>query len=360
MAAAAVGKGGSPYSPVGHSTCLVQPRRPLSNICCKGPSSGRPPCPLPCASPTKPPPKPTLRPQVIVASKFDNRLKEFGERWEVDKYLSASGYLPPSVRPFFVALPKADRGATAGGGGTSAEWRRSIQEVDARVLKTLSEGIEGGFDAERFGSRVGFGNLRRCVCAGRGGGGRCTREPVLGRRGYLFSWRPVDRLPPSLRAPSWGPAQSLRAPEQTNKRTSRRRPACLPQVFGGGAGSALPRRRPRHPGAAGGALRRRGRAAAGGGAEAGRGGGRGGAPAGGHPVRRRRRGAGGGADVGGAAGGPRAVRAHHGGGARRHRRRQRESSRGSGPPRGLASALAGSLRALGVLLLLWRGRCPAC
>ncbi len=41
-----------------------------------------------------------------MASKFDNRLKEFGERWEVDKYLSATGYLPPNVRPFFVALPK--------------------------------------------------------------------------------------------------------------------------------------------------------------------------------------------------------------------------------------------------------------
>lgn len=41
-----------------------------------------------------------------MASKFDNRLKEFGERWEVDKYLSATGYLPAGVRPFFVALPK--------------------------------------------------------------------------------------------------------------------------------------------------------------------------------------------------------------------------------------------------------------
>ncbi len=35
------------------------------------------------------------------------RLKEFSERWEVDKYLSATGYLPPNVKPFFVALPKA-------------------------------------------------------------------------------------------------------------------------------------------------------------------------------------------------------------------------------------------------------------
>ena len=44
--------------------------------------------------------------QVVVASKFDNRLKEFGERWEVDRYLSAAGYLHSSVKPFFVALPK--------------------------------------------------------------------------------------------------------------------------------------------------------------------------------------------------------------------------------------------------------------
>ncbi len=43
-----------------------------------------------------------------MASKFDNRLKEFAERWEVDKYLSATGYLPANVRPFFVALPKVN------------------------------------------------------------------------------------------------------------------------------------------------------------------------------------------------------------------------------------------------------------
>lgn len=58
----------------------------------------------PVPPPFGPPSRPLL--QVIVASKFDNRLKEFGEKWEVDKYLSATGYLPPNVRPFFVALPK--------------------------------------------------------------------------------------------------------------------------------------------------------------------------------------------------------------------------------------------------------------
>lgn len=52
------------------------------------------------------PPPLRIPTQVFVASKFDNRLKEFAERWEVDKYLAATGYLPPKVRPFFVALPK--------------------------------------------------------------------------------------------------------------------------------------------------------------------------------------------------------------------------------------------------------------
>ena len=49
---------------------------------------------------------PSLARTLLVASKFDNRLKEFSSRWEVDRYLSASGFLPPGVRPFFVALPK--------------------------------------------------------------------------------------------------------------------------------------------------------------------------------------------------------------------------------------------------------------
>ncbi|GLI64442.1 hypothetical protein VaNZ11_007713 [Volvox africanus] len=92
---------------------------------------------------------------VIVASKFDNRLKEFAERWEVDKYLSATGYLPPNVRPFFVALPK-DRAIQS-----SSEWRRSMAEVDAAVFKHLRDGIKGGFDEERFASRIGFSNLKK-------------------------------------------------------------------------------------------------------------------------------------------------------------------------------------------------------
>ncbi|GAX74014.1 hypothetical protein CEUSTIGMA_g1464.t1 [Chlamydomonas eustigma] len=92
---------------------------------------------------------------VFVASKFDNRMKEFAERWEVDKYLAATGYLPQTVKPFFVALPK-DRAAQS-----SSEWRRQMQEVDTAVIKQLRDGIKGGFDEERFGTRIGFSNLKK-------------------------------------------------------------------------------------------------------------------------------------------------------------------------------------------------------
>lgn len=98
---------------------------------------------------------PQFQRTVMVASKFDNRMKELTERWEVDKYLSASGYLPPNVKPFFVALPK-DRSAS-----TSVEWRKAIQEVDSSIKAHLRGSITGGFDEERFGSKIGFGNLRR-------------------------------------------------------------------------------------------------------------------------------------------------------------------------------------------------------
>mmetsp|Transcript_4509 Transcript_4509/g.12314 ORF Transcript_4509/g.12314 Transcript_4509/m.12314 type:complete len:775 (-) Transcript_4509:922-3246(-) len=98
---------------------------------------------------------PTFQRTVFVASKFDNRLKEFAERWEVDKYLAATGYLPPKVRPFFVALPK-DRSIQS-----SAEWRRQMSEVDASIFHHLKDNVKGGYDEERFGSRIGFNNLKR-------------------------------------------------------------------------------------------------------------------------------------------------------------------------------------------------------
>eukprot|EP00897_Mesotaenium_endlicherianum_P009499 jgi/Mesen1/8578/ME000497S07977 len=98
---------------------------------------------------------PHLRRTLVVASKFDNRLKELAERWEVDRYMSASGYLGESARPFFVALPK-DRTVS-----NSAEFRRQIAAVDEAVMRQLQDGIDGGFDETKYGAQVGFANLRR-------------------------------------------------------------------------------------------------------------------------------------------------------------------------------------------------------
>ncbi|GFZ07525.1 dynamin related protein 5A [Actinidia rufa] len=97
---------------------------------------------------------PTFRRTVIVVSKFDNRLKEFSDRWEVDRYLSASGYLGENTRPFFVALPK-DKSTVS-----NEEFRRQISQVDLEVLRHLREGVKGGFDEEKFRSYIGFACLR--------------------------------------------------------------------------------------------------------------------------------------------------------------------------------------------------------
>ncbi|KAF6257921.1 P-loop containing nucleoside triphosphate hydrolase protein [Scenedesmus sp. NREL 46B-D3] len=98
---------------------------------------------------------PQFQRTVIVTSKFDNRLKEFTERWEVDKYLSATGYLPGNVKPFFIALPK-DRNIQS-----STEWRQQLGEVDKSILDYMRSSIKGGFDEERHSPRIGFGNLKR-------------------------------------------------------------------------------------------------------------------------------------------------------------------------------------------------------
>ncbi|OIT00718.1 PREDICTED: dynamin-related protein 5A [Nicotiana attenuata] len=97
---------------------------------------------------------PTFRRTVIVVSKFDNRLKEFTDRWEVDRYLSASGYLGENTRPFFVALPK-DRGTIS-----NDEFRRQISQVDAEMLHYLRDSVKGGFDEDKYRSSIGFGCLR--------------------------------------------------------------------------------------------------------------------------------------------------------------------------------------------------------
>ncbi|KAB2615903.1 dynamin-related protein 5A [Pyrus ussuriensis x Pyrus communis] len=97
---------------------------------------------------------PTFRRTIIVVSKFDNRLKEFSDRWEVDRYLSASGYLGDNTHPFFVALPK-DRNTIS-----NDEFRRQIAQVDCEVLRHLREGVKGGFDEEKFRPYIGFSCLR--------------------------------------------------------------------------------------------------------------------------------------------------------------------------------------------------------
>ncbi|XP_020575233.1 dynamin-related protein 5A [Phalaenopsis equestris] len=98
---------------------------------------------------------PTFKRTIIVVSKFDNRLKEFNESWEVDRYLSASGYLGDNIHPFFVALPK-DRGTV-----TNEEFRRQISQVDIDILHHLRQNVKGGFNEEKFEPFIGFGSLRK-------------------------------------------------------------------------------------------------------------------------------------------------------------------------------------------------------
>ncbi|KAL8507636.1 hypothetical protein ACS0TY_018249 [Phlomoides rotata] len=97
---------------------------------------------------------PAFRRTIIVVSKFDNRLKEFSDRWEVDRYLSASGYIGENTRPFFVALPK-DKSIVS-----NDEFRRQISEVDTEVLRHLRDSVKGGFDEDKYKSYIGFGSLR--------------------------------------------------------------------------------------------------------------------------------------------------------------------------------------------------------
>jgi len=40
-----------------------------------------------------------------------------------------------------------------------------MSEVDASIFQHLRENVKGGFDEERFGPRIGFNNLKKCVRA---------------------------------------------------------------------------------------------------------------------------------------------------------------------------------------------------
>jgi len=61
-----------------------------------------------------------------------------------------------------------------------------MAQVDRSVFTQLREGIKGGFDEDRFGSRIGFGNLKRWGALDAGWGRlkptawrRCSRELLL-------------------------------------------------------------------------------------------------------------------------------------------------------------------------------------
>ena len=44
---------------------------------------------------------------------------------------------------------------------TSAEWRQQMGDVDVGILEHMRTNIKGGFDEEKHGPRIGFGNLKR-------------------------------------------------------------------------------------------------------------------------------------------------------------------------------------------------------
>ena len=59
-----------------------------------------------------------------------------------------------NIRPFYVALPK-DRNTIS-----NDEFRRQISQVDSEVLRHLREGVNGGFDEEKFRPFIGFRSVR--------------------------------------------------------------------------------------------------------------------------------------------------------------------------------------------------------
>jgi hypothetical protein len=44
---------------------------------------------------------------------------------------------------------------------SSSEWRKAMQDVDRHIFDHMRQQIKGGFDEDRFGSRIGFANLKR-------------------------------------------------------------------------------------------------------------------------------------------------------------------------------------------------------
>ncbi|TVU43021.1 hypothetical protein EJB05_09451, partial [Eragrostis curvula] len=75
---------------------------------------------------------PTFRCTIVVISKFDNRLKEFGKRTE-------------------------DRHGTV----SNEEFWRQICHVDIDVLCHFRENVEEGFNEEKYGPYIEFGCLKK-------------------------------------------------------------------------------------------------------------------------------------------------------------------------------------------------------
>jgi hypothetical protein len=84
----------------------------------------------------------------------------------VDRYLSASGFLGETARPFFVALPKGERGTHAMATETAEEFRHKIAATDKQVNCTSHDGdsvirldqknaVTGHFLSERGLQRIG-------------------------------------------------------------------------------------------------------------------------------------------------------------------------------------------------------------
>ena len=120
----------------------------------------------------------------MVASKFDNRLKEFGERWEVDRYLSAAGYLSANVKPFFVALPKVHMcSICVRDSALHRLYSAALRADESGEQKSLLQGGARGRGALHAGPDSV--PQQRVAAADPGGGWHDAAAPARGRRGRL-------------------------------------------------------------------------------------------------------------------------------------------------------------------------------
>lgn len=77
----------------------------------------------------------------------------------MDRYLSASGFLGETARPFFVALPKGERGTHALATETAEDFRHKIAATDKQVTAHATCGVTR---AGAVGSNEG--SQHECAC----------------------------------------------------------------------------------------------------------------------------------------------------------------------------------------------------